>query len=412
MNENDSEIIAGLLEKNGYTCADSIDTAGLVITNTCSVRDTAESKARGFIQNLVHIKKANPSVLIGVVGCMAERIGEELLNKHKFIDFVIGPNKEQNIIAIIDEVKMTKARFGQFGDSREFKPLPGSRRQGGPNAWITIMEGCNNFCSFCIVPHVRGREKSRPAEDVLAEIGSLDKSVYKEITLLGQNVNSYAYGFAALLAEAEKAEGIHRVRFMTSHPKDMSDDIIKAVKNGSKICENFHLPLQSGDDEVLKAMNRGYSRDYYIRLVEKIKDKIPGASITSDAIAGFPGETEAQFNNTLDLIEKLELDSVITAAFNPRPGTKAYAMDGRLPEAVSAARLQALMETVEKTASKRNRKLEGTVQEILIDEDGIGRTRTNKTVKFTGEDIGRPGTLVNVRIKSAKSWVLQGELIN
>lgn len=425
MNENDSEIIAGILELKGYAKAEKPENADIIITNTCSVRDSAERKAKGFIADLVNIKKKNKDILIGIVGCMAERMGQELLKKYKFADFVLGPNREKELIKILTPSRYAshpspfhgegKARSAGVrcatGDSPEFKDPLIAKREISTNAWITIMEGCNNFCSYCIVPYVRGREKSKSIESIVTEIKSLDKNVYKEIMLLGQNVNSYAFGLDKLLDEVTKIEGILRVRFMTSHPRDMSDRIIDAVSRNPKVCEYFHLPLQSGDNEILKKMNRGYTREYYTELVSRIREKIPQAAITSDAIAGFPGETDAQFQNTIDLISSMELDSVNTLAFNPRPGTAAEKMPGQISKDVTKKRLQALMETVERTSFKVNQRLAGTVQEVLIEDPGVGRTRTNKIVKFN-KKTGKTGELINIRIKSAGSWVLQGEAVS
>lgn len=388
MNENDSEIIAGILEKNGLVKASDIKEADIVIANTCSVRDAAERKAAGFINTLIKLKKEKPGLLVGVVGCMAERLGEELVKKFKFVDFVMGTS-----------------------DFRNFKDTSIIKREPSVNAWITIMEGCDNFCSFCIVPYVRGREKSKPVADILKEIDELDKNVFKEITLLGQNVNSYSYGFPHLLDAVSKINGIKRIRFMTSHPKNMSDEIIEAVKNTPKVCENFHLPLQSGDDEILKRMNRGYDSDYFRRLVEKIRKKITASAITSDAIAGFPGETDEQFENTLHLISELELDAVNTLAYDVRPGTAAEKMEGRVPQKIVDERLQQLIKVVEETSFKKNQSLAGSVQEILVEKKGKGRTRSHKMVKYPSE-ADETGKLIKVRIKSAKSWVLLGEVVS
>jgi len=424
MNENDSEIIAGILEKKGLVKADDIKEADIIITNTCSVRDAAERKAEGFINVLKKLKKEKPGLIVGVAGCMAERMGEELVKKFKFVDFVMGPNMEQELMKILTPVRLSsdhpspqsgegKARSAgvRIGDSRDFKDTSLIKRNSSVNAWITIMEGCDNYCSFCIVPYVRGREKSKPVADILKEIDFLDKSVFKEITLLGQNVNSYAYDFARLLDEVSKIDGIFRVRFMTSHPKNMTDEIIDAVRRNPKVCENFHLPLQSGDDEVLKKMNRGYDSAYYRELVGKIRGMIPEAAITSDVIAGFPGETEKQFENTLRLITELEPDAVNTLAYNVRPSTAAEKMEGKLPQKTVDERLQRLMETVEKTSFKKNQALAGSVQEILVEKKGVGRTRTNKLVKYACKK-DETGELKKVRIISAGSWVLQGERID
>ena len=324
---------------------------------------------------------------------------------------MIGPNKEKDIVAVIENLAREKSCAVLTGDSPEFRNSFAAKRKQEVHAWITIMEGCDNFCSYCIVPYVRGREKSRPVKDIVDEISQLDKSVFKEITLLGQNVNSYGYGFAKLLKEASDIQGVLRVRFMTSHPKDMSDEIISAVKDIPKVCENFHIPFQSGDNEILKKMNRGYDRKYYIDLVKRIRDKVPSAAITSDAIAGFPGETDSQFQNTLDLIKDLELDAINTLAFNPRPMTKAALMEGQISESIKSERLKLLMTVVQETVLKRNQKLIGETMEILVEKVGSGRTRTNKIVKFVyGKE--KAGDILNARIKNAKSWVLDADIIN
>lgn len=407
MNENDSEIIAGVLESKGYKKTGLPEDADIIITNTCSVRDGAERKAKGFIADLVHLKKKNKGLLIGVVGCMAERMGDELLKKYRFVDFVLGPNMEMDIANIV----RGRSRATRTGDSRDFKDSSLAKRENAVNAWITIMEGCDNFCSYCIVPYVRGREKSRPVADILREIECLDKDIFKEVTLLGQNVNSYEFGLAKLLKEVSRIDGIRRIKFMTSHPRDMSDEIIDAVAGSEKVCEFFHLPLQSGSDAVLKAMNRGYDMAYYSSLVKKIREKIPSASITSDVIAGFPGETDEQFSDTLKNIEMLGFDAVNTLAFDPRPGTKAAGMHGQLPKDTISKRLQALMRTVERVTHKKNQSLLGSEHEILVETAGIGRTRTNKIIKFNNKSI-KPGSFVRVKIISAKSWVLQAELLD
>ncbi len=408
MNVNDSEIIAGILTSKGIVETNSIEDADIIITNTCSVRDGAERKAKGFIGDLLNVKKQRPSVIIGVVGCMAERLAKDLLNNIKHIDFVLGPNQESKIAEVIEK---SGEKTIEIGDSKEFKPSNLAKRGKSGSAWITVMEGCNNFCSYCIVPYVRGREKSRPMTDIIREIEELDKNIFKEIILLGQNVNSYQFGFAELLNNVADINGIQRIRFMTSHPKDMNDAIISVVAENNKICECFHVPFQSGDDEILKKMNRGYSRDYYMNIVKKIRKAIPHAAITSDAIAGFPSETDAQFENTLNLIRELELDSINTLAFDPRPGTVAEKMEGKISQPIISERLQRLMKVVGETTLANNKKLIGTTQELLMEEDGKGRTRTNKIVKVADSSI-KQGEIVNVRIDSAMSWVLQGALIN
>ncbi len=414
MNKNDSEIVCGLLEAKGAEQTSDINSANIIIANTCSVRDTAERKAKGFINDLGKLKKRKNQIIIGVIGCMAERMGEDIFKKYNFVDFVLGPNKEAEIEKVISFFEDKSGNYQKIlclGDSPHFKNSFVAKRQPSVNAWITIMEGCDNFCSYCIVPYLRGREKSRPIDEIIKEIDMLDKDIFKEITLLGQNVNSYKYGLSNLFIEAAKIEGIKRIRFMTSHPKDISDEIIHSVKTIDKVCEFFHLPMQSGDDEILKAMNRGYDSSYYKDLVKKIRDKIPSAAIGSDFIVGFPGETEKQFENTLKAIEEIEFDSANTFAYNTRPGTKAANLPNQLPRDLISRRLQQLIEVVEKVTMKKNSKLVGSVQEVLVEDNGIGRTRTNKIVKFKDEAAKyKRGDIVFVKVESAKSWVLQGKL--
>ena len=402
MNENDSEKMAGILESKGFSETLDERQADIILVNTCSVRDTAERKANGFISHLKMTKEKNPSALLGITGCMAQRLGADLLKKYRFVDFVLGPDREMELDRIISD------RCGSRPTSTHTAII---KRKPSVRAWVTVMEGCDNFCSFCIVPYVRGREKSRTIENIVEEIEALDKNIYKEVMLLGQNVNSYSYGFEKLLKEVSKVDGLLRIRFMTSHPKDMSPKIIDAVAQNKKVCEAFHLPMQSGDNEVLKKMNRGYTREYYRQMVRDIRSRIPDASITSDVIAGFPGETEEQFQSTIDLINELELDSVITAAYDPRPGTAAEKMEGQLPEENKRERLARLVATVKEAALKKNKRIEGSDLEILIEEKGFGRTRTYKIVRFAGPS-PNPGELARVKIKQANSWVLNGELIS
>ena len=425
MNVNDTEILAGMLESEGYEAAKDIRVSGdqgaresgyqdirdgIILVNTCCVRESAENKAFGFISSLKPIKAQNPDLIVAVCGCIPKEVHIDLKKKFPFVDLIFGPDEKHKLSEFL----------GLNGC--EIKP----KREKSVTAYVTIIEGCNNFCSFCIVPYVRGRERSRPAHEIIEEIKELDKSVFKEVVLLGQNVNSYQglaarpacrqaggqlLGIANLLQQVHEIDGIERIRFLTSHPRDMSDDIIDAVKDLPKVCEYFHLPLQSGDDEILKAMNRGYTSDYYRRLVERIRNKIPDATVTSDAIAGFPGETEEQFKNTLKLIKELELDLVNTAAYSIRPGTAALKLPGQLPENTKKERLKELMAIVEAAALKRNKGLIGKTLEVLVNENGVGRTRGNKVVKFRSkEDL--TGQLINVKVTDAGSWVLAGDIVN
>jgi len=415
MNVNDSEVMAGLLEEAGYEEAIRPDDADVIIVNTCCVRQKAEDKAIGYALGLISLKMMKPNRVIVLSGCIAEKDRNDIFRKIPFVDVVVGPGQENKIIHLIDEIRKGSEKIVSIGGSNEKYQYKTAKRARNTQAFVTVMLGCDNFCSFCIVPYVRGREVSRSKEEIIDEIEGLDKDTYKEIVLLGQNVNSYGkgtrYRFHDLLADVSRIKGVGRIRFFTSHPRDMSDDIIDAVSRLPNICEFFHLPLQSGDDEILQKMNRGYTSDHYRKLVQRIRERVPEASITSDAIAGFPGETEEQFQNTLDLIKELELDLVNTVAYSVRKGTPAEKLPGHLPREALSERLQRLMAVVEKSALKTNTKLIGSVQEVLVEcksgEGLLGRTRGNKIVLFDGNDelIGR---FVKIKITYAKAWVLNG----
>lgn len=399
MNENDSEILAGILESKGYQKVDDfiegvnsnshLQKADIVLVNTCSIREKAEHKALSFINKLKKIKRKKPDMIIGLCGCMAQRQKEKWIKKLPFVDFIIGP---QEIHDISSQVNM--------------------KRSKSVNAWVTIMHGCNNYCSYCVVPYVRGPEKSRPIKDIIAEIKALDKKLYKEVTLLGQNVNSYRQGddkgLAYLLAEVSKIKGIERIRFVTSHPKDMTDEILFAVRDLPKVCEYIHMPAQSGSNKILEKMNRKYNRDYYIKLVKKIRKIIPDVSITSDFMVGFPGETKKDFKDTLDLIKKCKFEGANTFAFSSRPGTKAAELKGHLPENIKKQRLAKLHALVEKVAEKTNKRYEGKEVEILVDSPTTGRTAGNKVVQIP-DSPNLIGKLIKVRIASVGAWGMKSE---
>jgi len=414
MNVNDSEVLAGMLESMGYSEAENPEDADVILVNTCTVRQRAEDKAYTFIYDLRKLKVENSELIVGICGCLPQQEKEGLFKKFPFVDFVLGPASIHELGSLIVN---HKSKIGMLIETcnPETRNLPQARKPS-TTAYISITYGCDNYCSFCIVPYVRGREVSRSKEDILREINGLDKSLFKEVVLLGQNVNSYKNGLAGLLravsdleprrSVAGSIDQIERIRFLTSHPRDMTDDIIQAVRELPKVCEYFHLPLQSGDDEILKKMNRGYTIHYYICLVDRIRKAIPEAAITSDVVVGFPGETDKKFKNTLKAIENLELDSVNTAAYSDRRFTAASKMADKIPDDVKSERLQEVMRVVEDVAFRKNQNLVGKTVEILVDSPGTGRTRTNKIVKFDGGP-SQIGKLVNVKIKSAKSWVLQ-----
>ncbi len=430
-NRNDSEILAGILESMGYSEAKTPDEANVILVNTCTVRWSAENKALGYIARMRRVKGqgARGTKTIGVCGCLAQQEKEALLKKYPFVDFVLGPGSLHELGTVIGKREAGSGIFIETCNP-ELRNLP-QKRKPSTVAYVSIMYGCDNFCSFCIVPYVRGREVSRPKEDILAEIEGLDKNVFKEVVLLGQNVNSYGKGYevkgkredaephtsyplphtydlAQLLRDVSAIEGIDRIKFLTSHPRDMSDDIIQAVKDLPKVCEYFHLPLQSGDDEVLKAMNRSYSLHYYIGLVDRIREAIPDAAITSDIMVGFPGETDEQFENSLKAVRDIGFDLVNTFVYSDRPKAAASKMGDKIPEDVKDKRLRELMRVVEESALKRNEALVGKTVEILVDEPNLGRTRTNKVVKFDG-GASFIGKLLDVKITKAKSWVLEGK---
>ncbi|MFH1577250.1 MAG: tRNA (N6-isopentenyl adenosine(37)-C2)-methylthiotransferase MiaB [Candidatus Margulisiibacteriota bacterium] len=434
MNLADSENLAGVLTSAGYQEANSPEEADILLVNTCVVRQSAEDKAAWYIMSAKGLRDNKPDLIIGVCGCLATEPDRDLPKQFPHVDLFIAPNQPERLIEFLElqaEGQRPKAR-GK-----------------GVTAWITIMHGCDNFCSYCVVPHVRGRETSRPIDEIIKEIKEIDFKKHPEIFLLGQNVNSYKYGLAQLLREVDallepttkpfgklraapsevevrrgsrseeprrSVSGSERIRFMTSHPRDMSEEIINAVAELPHVCEFFHLPLQHGDDEMLKSMNRGYNTDYYLKLVDKIRAKIPGAAITSDVIVGYPGETDEQFQNTLKMIEKVGFDTSNTLAYSTRPGTAASKLNDDVPDKVKQARLQEAMKVVGKVAERKNQELVGQEVEILVDYTGkkscSGRTRTNKIVKFVPARNNLLGKLVSVTIKSAKSWVLEGEIIN
>ncbi|MBU1027108.1 MAG: MiaB/RimO family radical SAM methylthiotransferase [Candidatus Margulisbacteria bacterium] len=332
--------------------------------------------------------------------------GRDLPKDFPHVDIFIAPNQPERLVEFL---KLGGVSSKEYALSRKIGE--------SITKYITIMHGCDNFCSYCVVPYVRGREFSRPMDEILEEIKQTDFNQYKEIFLLGQNVNSYKYGLADLLHKTEAfishdTYPISRIRFMTSHPKDMVDDIINAVADLPHVCEYFHLPVQHGDDDMLKKMNRGYNLDYYRKLIAKIRAKIPGAAITSDVIIGYPGETDQQFANTLKIIREISFDACNTAAYSVRPGTAAAKLADDVPDQVKQQRLQQAMLVVDEVTQNNNNKLLGTVQEVLVDKKGTGRTRTNKIVKFTPNKSDLLGQLVNVKIATAKSWLLQGDLLN
>ena len=424
MNISDAERMEGQLATLGYERTEDMARADLILLNTCCVRETAEDKVYGKIGEIKHIKRANPALIFGITGCMAQKEGEALIRRAPHIDFVLGTNKVHELKATVR--RLESARRGPvvdvlLGDA----PLPENvpiERTGRLSAWVPIMYGCNNFCTYCIVPYVRGREHSRRPEDVVREVEEAAAQGFKEITLLGQNVNSYGRdhklaSFAELLLMVDAVKGVERVRYMTSHPKDLSDAVIDAVRQGRHICPHFHLPVQHGSDRILRAMNRVYRKDAYRSLVERIRAAVPDASLTTDLIVGFPGETEEDFGELLDFLREIRYDAAYTFLYSKRSGTPAATMEAQVEDSVKKERLHRLMEVQNEISLEKNAALKGTVQEVLAEgpsrtEEDVwtGRTGTNKIVLWRKKGQETEGDIVRVRITQPQTWVLKGEL--
>lgn len=425
MNASDTEHYAGQLEELGYIPAEDFHTADVIIVNTCCVRESAEKKIAGKIGELKNVKTKNPEVVICVAGCMAQKDGEKLLKKHPQVDLLLGTayvNDFKNILtdyladrkgALYTDLTIHQSEF-------EGKMV----RQSPFSAWIPIMYGCNNFCTYCIVPYVRGRERSRAIENIVAEIEQAVKEGYKEFTLLGQNVNSYGkdFGekdaFAKLLRRVNEIDGVERVRYMTSHPRDMNEEVIKAVAECEHVCENFHVPFQAGSDEILRKMNRGYTREKYLELIKMIRSYVPDAAITTDIIVGFPGETEQDFEDTLALVQEVGFDAAFTFIYSKRSGTPAAKMEGQVPLDVKKDRLNRLMEVQNLSSLHRNEEMLGKVVEVLAEGPSrnpavwTGRTRTNKIVLWPVEGkVYQPGDKVMVKVDTAQTWLVKGKAV-
>ncbi len=426
MNEHDSEKIAGILEERGYVPAASPEDADIIVFNTCCVRENPERKLYGQVASLRRLKRENPDLIIAVSGCMAQQDGEaeRIMRELPHVDLVFGTMnlaRLPDLLASVEAGRRTVEIWDDEGGIAEDLPV---RRGQSVSAWVTIMHGCSNFCAYCIVPYVRGRERSRSFEDVVAEVESLGRQGFREVVLLGQNVNAYGRDladgrdFADLLRALDGTPGICRIRYTTSHPRDFSQKLIDTIASSSTVCEHFHLPLQAGSDRVLARMNRGYTRARYIDLVSRIRRAVPGASITTDIIVGFPGETDEDFAETLDVVREVRFDSAFTFVFSPRRGTAAASMGDQVPDDVKSARIQELVRTQERITTEINRALEGKIVEVLVEGESkttpsmlAGRTRTNKLVVFPPDPRAQKGRLVQVRITRSRAWTQTGEVV-
>lgn len=427
MNAHDSEKLAGMLDEMGMTEAESRETADFVIFNTCCVRDNAQRRALGNVTWLKELKKTRPEMMVAVCGCMMQQkgMGEQILRQYPFVDVAFGTHNLYRFAQLMLQAVKSRRRVVEVIDDDEGsipEDLP-VRRSSPYHAYITIMYGCNNFCSYCIVPYVRGRERSRASERILEEVRQLKADGVREIMLLGQNVNSYGLdvegelSFAQLLARIDEI-GIERIRFMTSHPKDISDELIDVIAKSKHICHALHLPVQHGSSRVLASMNRRYTREQYLARVAAIREKIPDMSLTTDLIVGYPGETEEEFEETCSLVREVGYDSAFTFIYSPRIGTRAADMPDQIPEAVSSRRIQKLI-AIQKENTRRNyAKYIGQVHSVLVEEASkrdesqmAGKNEYNITVNFPGSrDL--IGQIVRVRITSAGESTLRGEMIN
>ena len=422
MNEHDSEIMAGLLIENAYVQASSRDEADIVIFNTCSIRENADKRFFGTLGQLKHRKEQEKeNFTVCVCGCMMQQqhITDTLKAKYPWVDVVCGTHNFHELPKLLENLYTEKKKqFDIWPDGGITENLP-AERLFRHKSFVNIMYGCNNFCSYCIVPYTRGRERSRRPQDILREVHHLSADGVREITLLGQNVNSYKgeeADFTDLIYMLAEVEGIERIRFMTSHPKDLSDKLIGAFRDCDKLCKYIHLPVQSGSDAVLKAMNRKYDRKRYFSLVEKLRDAVPDIAISTDIIVGFPGETEKDFEDTLDLAERVGYDSAFTFLYSMREGTPAAKSPDQIPEDIKHSRFNRLVDVINKSAASKNAGYIGSVKEVLVDgrsRNGSsaweGRTDSFKLVNFHGRD-GLEGKLVNVRITGANTFSLTGEI--
>jgi tRNA-2-methylthio-N6-dimethylallyladenosine synthase len=419
MNEHDSERIKGMLESLGYAEVPERGEADLILFNTCSIRETADSRFVAHLGEAKRLKRLDPERVIGVGGCWAQSVKDEVFQRFPFVDVAFGPGQVPRLAEFLTSDSITAQGFFEFEGFTGHLPAKRARDFQG---WVQISVGCNSVCSYCIVPSTRGREVSRPWAELVAEARALAADGVSEITLLGQNVNSYGRDlprdarvtFAQLLAELDEIDGIDRIRYTSPHPKDMHEDVIRAHAELPSLCEHIHLPLQSGSTTVLKRMRRTYSRERYLDRVALIREHVPDCALTTDIIVGFPGETDADFEQTLSVCEQVGYDGAFTFIYSPRRETEAAAMDGQLPHELKVERMERLVEVVQRRARERAQRFVGRTVEVLVEGPSRtdpsrlrGRSRHNKVVNFEG--VGRPGDVVEVRIAAATSQTLTGE---
>lgn len=423
MNEHDTEVITGILESMGYQGVETVEDADIILYNTCSVRENPERKVYGHIGAFKALKEQKPDLLIGICGCMTQQNEErnQILDRLPHVDLIFGTHNIHRLPELLERA-LSGERVVEVWDEADetVEDLP-VRRQNSLKAFVNIIYGCTNFCSYCIVPYTRGRERSRLPEHIIGEVTSLADEGYKEVTLLGQNVNAYGkdlgldVDFSQLLAELNGVAKLERIRFTTSHPRDMTDKLITSLAKLEKVCEHLHLPVQAGSNDLLRRMNRGYTREYYLELVAKIKETVPGISLTTDLIVGFPGETDEDFEQTLDLVEKVQYSSAFTFIYSPRKGTPAAKMKNQVPEAVKKERIYRLIELQNRISAETMSSFVGKTLDVLVDgcqkDSGMltGRARTNQQIIFPGSK-QLIGTITQVKVTQAQTWSLRGEL--
>ena len=422
MNQYDSELVAGILEDKNYTSAESYEEADAIFVNTCAIREGAEHRVMSRLGQYKIRKDAAPNTIIGVLGCMAQNLKDKILTEKPYVDFVLGPDAYRNLSDMLDQYHEDEETLINTRLSRhEVYDGMFPARKEGINAWIAITRGCDKFCTFCIVPYTRGRERSRSIESIIEEIKRVVTQGYVEITLLGQNVNSYQYekyGFAELLEAVSAVDGVKRIRFTSPHPRDIDDELLQVMTSNPKICNHIHLPLQSGSTEVLERMNRTYTRTEYLMLVDKIRSYMPDCGITTDIIVGFPGETEEQFQETVSMMKAVRYDNAFMFQYSARPYTKAIEFEDSVPDDVKAERLQRIIQVQNELTLENNRDLVGSTAEVLVEKDSkksrqqwMGRTDENRIVVFDKNGEG-PRDLVQLEITDARGVTLFGKHLN
>ncbi|AOX01216.1 tRNA (N6-isopentenyl adenosine(37)-C2)-methylthiotransferase MiaB [Moorena producens PAL-8-15-08-1] len=430
MNKADSERMAGILEDIGFQWSENPNEADLILYNTCTIRDNAEQKVYSYLGRQAKRKHQQPDLTLVVAGCVAQQEGEALLRRVPEVDLVMGPQHANRLGDLLDQV-FDGNQLVATEPIHIVEDITKPRRDSSISAWVNIIYGCNERCTYCVVPNVRGLEQSRTPEAIRAEIEELGRQGYKEVTLLGQNIDAYGrdlpgvtesgrhqHTLTDLLYYVSNIPGIERLRFATSHPRYFTERLIRACHELPEVCEHFHIPFQSGDNDILKAMARGYTHQKYRRIINTIREYMPDASISADAIVGFPGETEAQFENTLKLVDDIGFDQLNTAAYSPRPGTPAALWDNQLPEEVKCDRLQRLNHLVAIKAAERSQRYLGRIEEVLVEDQNpkdntqvMGRTKGNRLTFFSGDINHLKGELVLVKITEARAFSLTGEQV-